>query len=60
MYFMKFEEKSYRTLTCGVTSVMGIFSGSPYVAQVLEYIKVCTRCAAIASKTTRVFDVILW
>lgn len=48
------------TFTCGVTSVIGIFSGSPYVAHVLEYIKACTPCAAIASNKIRVFDVILW
>lgn len=48
------------TLTCGVSSVMGIFSGSPNVAHVLEYIKVSTPCLAIDSNTTKVFDVMLW
>ena len=39
---------------------MGIFLGSPYVAHVLEYINVFTPCVAMASNTTKVFDVILW
>jgi hypothetical protein len=51
--------RKFLTQTCGVTSVIGIFSGSPYVAHVLEYIKVFTSFAAIDSNTTKVFDVML-
>lgn len=40
--------------------MIGIVSGSPYVAQVLEYIRVFTLYAAIASSTVNVFDVMLW
>ena len=46
--------------TCSVSSVIGIFSGSPYVAHVLEYINFFTPYLAIDSNTNKVFDVILW
>lgn len=39
--------------------MIGILSGSPYVAQVLEYINFFTPWAAIASISVKVFDVIL-
>lgn len=57
---LEMHQKLQFALTWGVSSVIGIFSGSPYVAHVLEYINFCTPCFTIAFNTVKLFDVILW